>query len=70
MAIVYDTSRSPVEESFFPPRSQSPFRLFSRFNLFNPKLWVRSWAWCLLFFKAHTAQQAFTHKALIPVPVL
>ena len=45
MAIVYDTSRSPVEGSFFPPRSQSPFRLFSRFNLFNPKFWVRSWAW-------------------------
>ena len=70
MAIVYDTSRSPVEGSFFPPRSHSPIRLFSRFNLFNPKFWVRSWAWCFVLRKAQTAQQAFTNKAFTPVPML
>lgn len=69
MAIVYDTSRFPVEGSFFPPVSQLPNKIFVRFSLSNPISRVRFWVCRKPLCEVATAQQACADKAFTPVPV-
>ena len=69
MAIVYDTSRSPVEESIFLHFSHSYPAYFVWLNLINPIRLVFCHGFHSLFAKWMTTQRACTDGPFTPVPV-
>ena len=69
MAIVYDTSRSPVEGSKFPHISHAHPTYFVWLNLINPIRLVFCYGFHPMFIKRMTTQKAFADGPFTPVPV-
>ena len=69
MAIVYDTSRSPVEESIFLPFSHTSPTFSVWLNLINPMRLVFCYGFHPIFVKRMAIQKACTDGPFTPVPV-